>query len=140
MPLSSQANTLINLSQLQARLLKQQDQWLAAHGISYREFLIMHHIQESPTHNLKRIDLAEKVGLSASGVTRLLNPMEKIGLISKEEGARDARVSLVRLTTAGTTLFQDAENSFNQRTKAFMAQLDPGQSAALELLAQSRFA
>lgn len=140
MPLSRQSRTLINLSQVHARLLKQQDQWLAAHGISYREFLIMHHIQESPTHNLKRIDLAEKVGLSASGITRLLNPMAKIGLITKEEGARDARVSLVRLTESGAVVLQDAEKSFNQRTKSFMAQLDADQSAALELLAQARIA
>ena len=53
-------------------------------------------LNEASTHSLKRIDLAEQVGLSASGVTRMLLPMEKIGLISKEEGARDARVSLVQ--------------------------------------------
>lgn len=132
------ASTIIRLSNFYAKLLKQQDQWLAAHGISYKEFLIMHYLRDAQAKHLKRIELAEKVGLSASGVTRLLNPMEKIGLIAKEEGARDARVSLVRLTESGEALFRDAENSFNQRAKSFVNNLDVSQRSSLKVLSEVR--
>lgn len=50
---------------------------------------------------MRRIDLADSVGLSPSAVTRLLAPMEKPGLVEKEANPRDARVSLVKLSTAG---------------------------------------
>ena len=138
MATSSAANTLIQLASVQARLLKKQDSWLMAHGISYREFLIMLQLRDSSDRHLKRIDLAERVGLSASGITRLLNPMEKIGLVAKEQGARDARFSLVRLTGAGEELLQDAEASFNARSDELLEHLDAKQRDAMETLADLR--
>ncbi|MDX1757070.1 MAG: MarR family transcriptional regulator [Marinobacter sp.] len=138
MSLSQNASGLIKLANFQAKLLKKQDQWLAGHGISFKEFTIMLHLRQSPTRNMRRVDLAEAVGLSASGITRLLNPMQKIGLVDKEESARDARVSLVRLTEAGEALLADAEHSFNERTEAFMGLLTEGQRAALNELSATR--
>lgn len=138
MTTSSAASTLIRLAAVQARLLKKQDSWLMAHGISYREFLIMLQLRESSDQHLKRIDLAERVGLTASGITRLLNPMEKIGLIAKEQGARDARVSLVRLTGTGEALLKDAEASFNARAGELMKHLDAQQRDAMDTVAELR--
>jgi len=70
-------------------------------GLGFNEFVILFHINESPDKKIRRIDLAEKMGLTASGVTRILAPMEKIGLIKREVAPRDARVSFVAITTAG---------------------------------------
>jgi DNA-binding MarR family transcriptional regulator len=64
------------------------------------------------------------VGLSASGVTRLLNPMQKVGLISKEEVARDARVSLVTLTSTGENILKQASTSFDQTARSFLEQIN----------------
>jgi DNA-binding MarR family transcriptional regulator len=58
--------------------------------------------------------------------------MERTGLIAKEQGARDARVSLARLTRAGEQMLSDATNSFNQRAKAFVGDLTPEQRTALK--------
>jgi DNA-binding MarR family transcriptional regulator len=57
---------------------------------------------------MRRIDLAEKVGLTASGVTRLLAPMEKVGLVRREKNADDARVSEVSLAPGGKTRLENA--------------------------------
>lgn len=70
-------------------------------GLGFNEFVILLHINQSPDKKIRRIDLAEKMGLTASGVTRILAPMEKIGLIKKETAQRDARVSFVAITPAG---------------------------------------
>jgi DNA-binding MarR family transcriptional regulator len=134
MSIGTEGKVLLSLSHVQTRLQKRQDQWLAAHGISFKEFQVMCALSEASTHSLKRIDLAEKVGLSASGVTRMLLPMEKIGLISKEEGARDARVSLVRLSEVGERILADAEKSFNHSARNFMKALTEEQCAALATL------
>ncbi len=56
---------------------------------------------------MRRVDLAEKIGLTASGITRLLAPMEKIGLIQREPDARDARVSFVMLAPGGKRLLSE---------------------------------
>lgn len=70
-------------------------------GLGFNEFVILLHIYQAPDQKMRRIDLADKMGLTASGVTRLLGPMEKIGLIRKEAATRDARVSYVAITKSG---------------------------------------
>ena len=123
MSITQNAELLIKLTTLQTRLSKRLEHQLSVHGISFTEFIVMFQLDNSPNDNMRRIDLAEKVGLTASGITRLLLPMQKIGLVEKEVNPRDARVSLVKLTVTGKQIFNDAANTFNQGaeslTKAF---------------------
>lgn len=72
----------------------------------------MHFLSNTSNETMHRIDLAESIGLSASGVTRLLMPMQKIGLVQKEANPRDARVSLVKLTKSGKKIYVDSAVSF----------------------------
>lgn len=76
--------------------------------IGFTDFIILYHLYNANDHKLRRIDLADKVGLTASGITRLLPPLEKIGLIAKQSDPRDARVSYVVLTNAGIRVFQES--------------------------------
>lgn len=48
----------------------------------------MYHLQQAQDNKLSRIALAEKVALTASGVTRVLAPMEKIHLVTKQSNPR----------------------------------------------------
>lgn len=73
---------------------------------------------------LRRIDLAESMGRSASAITKMLNPMEKIGLVGKESNPRDARVSLVKLTNTGQKTYEQASNTLNQLSTAILSKLD----------------
>lgn len=116
----------MDLSRLQAKVLKRVDAGLSIHGISFTEFLVMYQLSKSPGNTLRRIDLAERIGLSASGITRLLIPMEKIGLVKKEENPRDARVSLVRLSKAGAQLLEDASVSFGHSADSLVQAIDDG--------------
>ncbi|PIR66245.1 MAG: MarR family transcriptional regulator [Parcubacteria group bacterium CG10_big_fil_rev_8_21_14_0_10_36_14] len=70
-------------------------------GLGFNEFVILFHTNLSHDKKIRRTDLAEKMGLTASGVTRILAPMEKIGLIKREVAPRDARVSYVAITASG---------------------------------------
>lgn len=44
----------------------------AAHGIGLSDFAAVHHLAEAPGGRLRRVDLAQRLALSPSGVTRLL--------------------------------------------------------------------
>jgi DNA-binding MarR family transcriptional regulator len=120
---------LIKLMLLHAHLLKKIDISMSAHGISFTEFLVMRYLKDAPGETMRRIDLAESIGLTASGVTRLLIPMEKIGLVKKEANPRDARVSLVKLTEVGTKIFTDAAVSFEHVTGELTGSLSAKQLA-----------
>ncbi|MEH6557286.1 MAG: MarR family transcriptional regulator [Oceanicoccus sp.] len=105
-------NLVFNVTSLHARMLKRIDQGLSVHGISFTEFMVMHYLNNASNGTMRRIDLADSISLSASGVTRLLMPMQKIGLIQKEVNPRDARVSLVKLTKTGKKIYADSAVSF----------------------------
>jgi len=106
--MSSSRELLFNLTHLAGQITKRLDTNLGVHGISFSEYQVLHHLSDSPESMLPRVELARRVGLTASGVTRMLAPMEKIGLVQKEANPRDARMSLVKLSTAGEAMYQDA--------------------------------
>ncbi len=107
-------NLAIELAALNVQINKRVDSPLGFHGISFTEFLVMHHLSQANQQCMRRVDLANKVGLSASGITRLISPMEKIGLVQKQKNPRDARVSLVKLTESGERIFIEARTTFEQ--------------------------
>ena len=137
MSISQNVELIIKLSALQTRLLKRIDTQLSVHGISFTEFLVMYHLNKSQNKMMRRIELAENIGLSASGVTRLLIPMEKIGLIKKEANPRDARVSLVNLTDSGEGIYKDSEKSLNLCAESLMQMLNEKQVNKLTALTEA---
>ncbi|MCT6698058.1 MarR family winged helix-turn-helix transcriptional regulator [Rheinheimera sp. 4Y26] len=112
-------------------MVKQADVQLSVHGISFSEFCILHQLATAPQQRLSRIELAKAVGLSASGITRLLQPMEKIQLVEKEQNARDARISLVKLSDGGLQIYQDALQSLGFFASQFMSPLTTKQLETL---------
>lgn len=131
---------LISLALLQAKHLKKIDNQLSVHGISFSEFLVMHYLNNAPNKTMRRIDLAENICLSASGVTRLLNPMEKIKLVQKETNPRDARVSLVKLSEVGEQVYNDAVLSFEQSAETILKPLNADQISNLSSLTNALMA
>jgi DNA-binding MarR family transcriptional regulator len=118
---------VMDLSSLQAKMLKRLESQLSVHGISFTEFQVMARLNGAPEKTMRRIELAESISLSASGVTRLLAPMEKRKMVQRQVNARDARVSLVQLSDVGEELFKDSLVTYEHAAAAFMQALDSGQ-------------
>lgn len=95
-------------------------------GVGYTEFLILYHLSQSP-NGLRRIELAEKVGMTASGITRVLLPMEKIGLVKSGSPESDARVRTVQIAKGGTEKFAEAV----ERLEVFSEDVIPTSKHAL---------
>lgn len=111
---------IMNLAKIQAVIARRFDK-LSVHGIGFNDFLILYLLQQAPGGKLRRIDLAENIGLTASGVTRMLLPLEKIGLIGRETNERDARVTYATLTAAGRQLYEEAKETANNIAKDIIA-------------------
>jgi DNA-binding MarR family transcriptional regulator len=77
------------------------------HGLSVNELLLLMHLDQAEGGRLRRVDLAERLDMSQSGVTRMLAPMEKVGWVDRAEDRRDARVSYVVLRKAGRRLARE---------------------------------
>jgi DNA-binding MarR family transcriptional regulator len=63
---------------------------------------VLLHLHEAPDHRLRMTDLADRVLLSRSGLTRLVDRMEGEALIRRESCPSDLRGTNAVLTDAGT--------------------------------------
>ena len=97
---------------LKARLA---GEFSAVHGLSVNEFFLLMQLDRSPLNRLSRVELARRMHVSASTVTRMAAPMEKLGLLSREVDERDARLSYVVLTKAGKTRLYEASATFSKQ-------------------------
>ena len=108
-----------------ARVSKHLDSSLGAiHGIGLTEYMVLDSLMCAPNQALRRIDIAEALARTASGITRILLPMEKLGLVCKDINQRDARVSLVKITPAGQELFQHATTTLEAKSVALLKNID----------------
>jgi len=73
----------------------------AAHGLTINEFEVLLLLARAPERSLRRIDLANEVLLSPSGITRMLNRLGSEGLVENAKCDVDARVTYAVLTDAG---------------------------------------
>jgi len=71
------------------------------HGLTLNDYEVLLHLSKAEGGRMRRVDLAEQVLLTASGITRLLEGLERSGYVCKETCASDARVSYAKLTDEG---------------------------------------
>jgi DNA-binding MarR family transcriptional regulator len=79
------------------------------HGISLGDFAILAELGGTVDGRMRRRDLAARLGVTPSAITRQLGPLERIGLVGRESHARDARLALVTLTETGRRVLAEAE-------------------------------
>lgn len=126
--LKPRGRTLVDLWLASERLSSRIDHSLGAvHGLAFVEFMVLLQLAQSPDQRMRRVDLATSIGRTASGVTRLLKPMEKIGLIERDSSERDARVSLVKLTASGAERLKDALTTINELGVRYTSMLGDSQ-------------
>ena len=74
---------MVEQAYISTLLNKRLDSSLSVHGLSFTEFVILHKLYTAEGGAQSRIGLADSVGLTASGVTRLLAPMTKNNITIK---------------------------------------------------------
>ena len=83
----------------------------AEHGLTLNDYDVLVQLYHAPARSLRRVDIARAVLLTASGITRLLDGLERAGWVEKRACASDARVSYAVLTEVGIERFEAARAS-----------------------------
>jgi DNA-binding MarR family transcriptional regulator len=81
----------------------------AQHGLTLSDFDVLVQLYYAPERQMRRIDIARTVLLTASGVTRLLDGLERSGWVAKARCDSDARVTYAVLTGPGVAKFEAAQ-------------------------------
>jgi DNA-binding MarR family transcriptional regulator len=71
------------------------------HGLTLNDYEVLLRLSRAPERKMRRVDLAEQVLLTASGITRLLDGLQASGYVDKAACSSDARVTYAVLTDAG---------------------------------------
>jgi DNA-binding MarR family transcriptional regulator len=82
-----------------------------AHGLPMTSYEVLHHLDESSGGRMRMFDLAEQAQLSRSGLTRLVDRLERDGLLERCSCEHDARGSYACLTDAGRERLQEARGT-----------------------------
>ena len=86
-------------------------QLVADHGLTINDYEALLHLARAEDRRMRRVDLAERLILTASGVTRLLDGLEEAGYVDRAACASDRRVTYAVLTESGLAKLREASKS-----------------------------
>lgn len=113
-------------------------QLVAEHGLTINDYEVLLRLSQAPEQRLKRVELAQSVLLTPSGITSLLDGLEAAGWVEKASCPGDARVTYAVLTDAGREKLREAASShLADVDRLFAARFAPGELDTLgELLSR----
>jgi DNA-binding MarR family transcriptional regulator len=79
-----------------------------AHRLPLTSYEVLHHLEEASDGRMRMCDLAEQAQLSRSGLTRLVDRLERDGLLERCSCSHDARGSYACLTGVGRERLEEA--------------------------------
>jgi DNA-binding MarR family transcriptional regulator len=107
---------------------------LADHGLTLNDYEVLLHLSRAPEHRLRRVDLVERLLLTPSGITRLLDGLEDAGLVAKGTCDSDARVTYAVLTDSGYEKLREASRTHIADIEAAFARFDDDELETLASL------
>lgn len=102
------------------------------HGLPLTSYEVLLYCGHADGHKMRMCDLAESVLLSRSGLTRLVDRLERDGLLVRESCSADARGAFAKLTPAGERKLAEARAAHLQGVRdLFLSRLTPEQQDLL---------
>ena len=103
-----------------------------AHGLPLNAYDVLLRLARAPGRRLRMTELAERVMMSPSGLTRVVDRLVDDGLVQRERFEPDARVMLARLTDQGRQLLRRAARTHLRGIREhFTGQLSQAQLVAI---------
>ena len=124
-----------------AAVLRELDATLRArHGISVNDYDVLLTLAREPGEGTRMTELAERTLLSKSGLTGIVNRLERAGLVQRAPVPGDARGALAALTPGGRTLVEDAHRTQTEVAREIIGSrlTDADAASMAELLGRIR--
>jgi DNA-binding MarR family transcriptional regulator len=102
------------------------------HGLTINDYEVLLYLSNAPERMMRRVDLAASVLVTASGITRILQSLEREGFVESRTCPDDARVSFACLTQAGYDKLQAARRThLDGVERLFLQRFDEAELQAL---------
>lgn len=113
-------DTVTLLSRVRAELVRDVDRAASGHGVSFSDLTLLRELAAMPDGRIRRVDLAERLGVTTSAIARQLGPLERIGVVDRESNPKDARLAIIVLTDAGRRVATEASVFVEERAAALL--------------------
>ena len=134
-------STVLQLAYARTVVIRDVDMSLEGHhGLGLNDLALLLELDSAPSGRLRRLDLADRLGITPSGVARQLAPLERRGLVGRESHPDDARLAIVVLTDAGARIVADVLPTADEAATRVLGKLwnDDEQRRASALLQRAR--
>jgi DNA-binding MarR family transcriptional regulator len=106
---SVEVQAFVNFIRAHACVVRGLDRELVSdHGLTINDYEVLLRLARAPDRMMRRVDLAQQVLLTPSGITRLLDGLQRAGYVEKAACDSDARVVYAKLTDAGRSKLRAA--------------------------------
>lgn len=103
-----------------------------AHRLPMTSYEVLHQLEEASGGRMRMCELAEQAQLSRSGLTRLVDRLERDGLLERCSCSHDARGAYACLTDAGRLRLQEARVTHLAVVREhFLARFSPAELSVL---------
>jgi DNA-binding MarR family transcriptional regulator len=96
-------------------------QLTADHGLTISDYEVLLRLAQAPDRRMRRVDLADEVVLTPSGITRLLDGLERCGYVERGSCDTDRRVVYAVLTEDGLGKLSAASVTHLEQVEAYFA-------------------
>ena len=125
-PAAIPAWLVLELCRTSVHLLQRMQVILGAQGLTCSQFQVLRVLCEAGGEGLACGRIAERVVAREPDMTRLLDRMEKAGLIERRRSERDRRVVVASLTARGRELFMQLRGPVLEALEQLLAPLGEG--------------
>ena len=92
------------------------------HNLELSEYFLLLHIHKT---DCNPSELAEILQIPPHGISRKLDSLQKLKLISRKLDPQDARKRILSVSKKGETKLQEAQETMNQETHSMLESLNP---------------
>ena len=136
---SLQAEVFLNLARTTDVLARGMEDILKLAGISHAQYNVLRILRGAGEQGLCCREIGERMVTRDPDITRLLDRMERRGLVERSRDRRDRRVITARITAAGRKLLQDLHGPLAEYNRKLLTHMDKGDLRKLvELLEAAR--
>lgn len=129
---SSRTHTAIrSLLSIADRIRAILERELAGHGITFQQYNVLRILADAGPEGLPTLEVADRLLERAPGVTRLMDRLERRGLVTRTRG-KDRRQVLCALTEAGASLVHGMHPAVTLAEQSAVSCLNPNELGALD--------
>lgn len=131
---------ILNLIVAAAHVRDRLDASCARHGISGAQYNVLRILKGAHPEGHTRGDIACRLLDRAPDVTRLIDRLEREGLVERVRTETDKRLSITRITRKGLRLLDTLKPEIDRDTREFAQRLSPNDATELSRICEGLYA